>query len=1306
MSILSKKFYLRWGARIVLLMLAHAISTRLVLAEVRIIASTTQHLIFEYSPDSLAFTIEGESGVRVTARDCGVLYDPGKPVLPCRSLRVGIPETGTPTVTLLEIQTTGQPVPKIFTAPEIGEPNFVPHATATKGSNSFFPADYLSVIGASWLRRQRVLEIEIYPVRYQTNRLEICQKIVVKIEFDASTKSQMNGMTDHMFESAYSHLVLNATVARQWRQAPPKRLDKPTEMPSGAWYIAVAQDGLYQIDYSAVTQIGFDSISFDPARLQIFYGGGRELSPDADSDVVLQEIATGFFDENHDGRLGKHDFLWFFGQGTSGWTFNRVQSGWNHFINHFTNQNRYWVRIGEGSRREMSRKNADQIYAAQVSFCNNYRDRIFQETENINPEKSGIDWMGDWLRGTTSRDYPLELADVLTDKPATLRTRVQGVTEYHHDVSFYLNGQLLQSIDVPYKLAKITPLDVTGILTAGKNTLRTFLQSSAMKNEIFFDWFELEYGRELRTNTDQLDFNSAEHTGVIQYSLTGFSTPGVWLGDVTDPFTVIQFENLLTDSTGQIIFYDSVATSERRYFATTREQIIPVVLVPTSASSSLRSSENAADYVMITHPSLQGNALERLAEHRQLHGPDGQSLQIKIVTTDEIYREFSGGLIDPTAIRNFLRYAYRNWEVAPSYILLVGDACYDIKNNSGGAPATLVPTHEDGSRASDDWFVCLDGDRLMDMFIGRLAVSSPAELETVVNKLIQYDVSHKQGPWKNRLLFVADDAYSPTYTYDDFVFGRDTEALATDSLTAGFDLQKIFLFQYPRDEFGKIPAASQALLRALNQGAVYVNFLGHGNHEVLTHESIFYSPDDVVSLSNGDRLPLFFAGTCAAGYFDFDRKKCLAEELLQKPDGGCFAVIGSSRWNAHAITFIINQAFFRAIFNRTDPPTLGEALLEAKLQCRYPDHREFPVLFGDPAQRLALPQQSIHLSVLPDSLSLSRKVQLQGAIQSAGQTVTDFSGKLFVKLYDAPIKYRPLNYQFTVPGRVLFDDTLVIKNGQCTADFFLDADTAIGGPCNWVAYAWSDPLRTEAIGFLDSVFVRSDSLATDAPIDSVGPQTEVFINGIQITNLESEIAVAPDFTFYARVNDPGSGILISYRPEYRLRLWLDDATDFDLTSEFIFGSPSNHSGSVQFNLADVSVGAHQLVFSVWDQSLNRTTVTLPVYVEPREFALSAALTYPNPAAGKTHFTFTLSHDAEVSIKIYTIAGRLIHQLDEVAARGFNQLPAQGWNCTDRENDPLANGVYLYKIVAKPIPSAFRANSIRQVEVIERLVIMR
>ncbi len=95
-------------------------------------------------------------------------------------------------------------------------------------------------------------------------------------------------------------------------------------------------------------------------------------------------------------------------------------------------------------------------------------------------------------------------------------------------------------------------------------------------------------------------------------------------------------------------------------------------------------------------------------------------------------------------------------------------------------------------------------------------------------------------------------------------------------------------------------------------------------------------------------------------------------------------------------------------------------------------------------------------------------------------------------------------------------------------------------------------------------------------------------------------------------------------------------------------------------------------------------------------AIENALVAPNPVSDTGHFTFILSRPSEITVRIYTLAGRLVQRIEEPFARaGYNQI---FWDGRDADGHVLSNNTYLYILTAD--------NGESQARVKDKLIVYR
>jgi hypothetical protein len=243
------------------------------------------------------------------------------------------------------------------------------------------------------------------------------------------------------------------------------------------------------------------------------------------------------------------------------------------------------------------------------------------------------------------------------------------------------------------------------------------------------------------------------------------------------------------------------------------------------------------------------------------------------------------------------------------------------------------------------------------MFIGRLPVKTSAEASAMVDKILAYEQispDFYQEAWRRKALFVAD-AYDPGA--GDFAYYSNL--VADHYLPQGYDVQKVYYGVTHTD----MNAARAAIIDAINQGALLVNYVGHGSVQSWGMNTLF-SVNSISSLNNTGKLPFMVPMTCLEGSFDYPGapgtdNSSLAERLVREPGRGAIASFSPAGFGVTSGHDFLNKGLYDAIFayNMTH---IGLATTQAKLYLfansggLHWDLIDTYVLLGDPALHLSL----------------------------------------------------------------------------------------------------------------------------------------------------------------------------------------------------------------------------------------------------------------------------------------------------------------------------------------------------------------
>jgi hypothetical protein len=520
------------------------------------------------------------------------------------------------------------------------------------------------------------------------------------------------------------------------------------------------------------------------------------------------------------------------------------------------------------------------------------------------------------------------------------------------------------------------------------------------------DWFEVSYERAFAAAADRLKFT---HAGGYRYRVAGFSTNEVELFDITDPAAVQRVVNGTYTGSGPYTLEaePAGAAGTRSYLAVGAAALKSPAAVVKDRASSLYSSANAADWILITHRSLGWDGagapqswVDSLVSLRQ-----SQGLRTQVVDIEDIFDEFGFGLPTPQAVKEFLTHAYESWQrPAPQYVLLMGDTTYDYKDNWAGGtvnhvPGYLIYTTHLGETIADEWYAQVSGnDAVADLYIGRLPAATLAQAEAMVNKIVAYETAANTKGWEKRLVLAADNQAEEWEAVFE-TMNEDAAAL----LPAGLATPERFYLQEYENESLSVTDLTAELLAAVEAGALIVNYAGHGSVNIWAAERILDNRggahrSDVSTLTNSGRYPFVVNLSCLTGYFIYphtgmfasDSWRSLAEGFLWPADAGAVAALMPTAMTDTEGQQVLSNALYEGIF-ALDRRTLGQAVAYAKQQllanggAAYEQISNTFMFFGDPATTLKVP-----LPRRPQALTAVR--QADGAVALAWAAALDCEG--------------------------------------------------------------------------------------------------------------------------------------------------------------------------------------------------------------------------------------------------------------------------------------------------------------------------
>jgi hypothetical protein len=910
-------------------------------APIQLIEATQETVLVEFTLpeyDLQAVHVDDRAFTRILAPGLSISARPGTPQLPQDGALIGLPPQGTASLHVIASeQTTISLTHPIYPAPvprdveEMGLSSSTPGETfamdaALYAQDAPHPSLVATLEELGQVRGHRVARVAFHPFRYNPARSEllVTRHILVEIRFEQEGSSAGSTDTSRLasphFTAVLRRALLNYEVAQSWQATRPTgpsasaaTANPPATQP-GSHKVFVDRNGLYRLTYSSLQAL-VPVASVDPTTFQLFEQG--------------QEIAITVQGE------GDHSF----DPGDSILFYGRVPRS------RYTDRNVYWLRYGDAAGLRMDTRDVTpgDLPAGDTWATARYEENSFYDSKY--PAADGDHWYAAELRPLAGYDHTALLSLMPLDTgvtTATLRVKMVGYTTNSHHATFQVNGQSAGSLI----WSGNDPVTATNtlnraLLLSGNNSVR--VAANASNEGTWLDAIEIDYAFQAVAGNEAAFWGQA---GAHRYTIGGFTNSDLYLYDISDPRHPVRLDGGTGGGGAPFSFADAPA-QPATYLALTSAQIRQPVAILADTPSDLCNADNGADYVIITHANF-ASAISPLASYRQ-----SQGLVVSTVDVQDVYDEFGGGLLDPEAIRSFIAYAYDKWAtLAPAYVLLVGDGSYDFLDHFGHGSVNYIPPYLDmvdpwlGETAADNLYAAVDGDRLADVWLGRLPVTTAAEASTVVNKIVDYEQTPWLGDWNTRHVFVAENV--DRYGND---FAASADAVYNAYISAPWTGQKVYLDDLTTQE------ARQQTMNAWQSGALLVSFVGHSSWHQWATANLF-DVYDVPGVHNDGRLPVLLSMTCYTGLFQHPEYPTLDESLLRLQGGGAIATFSPSGLGVATGHDHLFQGFYEAVL--IDGLTeLGATVESSKLNLVakapvYLDLLDTYHLFGDPAMPINL----------------------------------------------------------------------------------------------------------------------------------------------------------------------------------------------------------------------------------------------------------------------------------------------------------------------------------------------------------------
>ena len=1069
----------------------------------------------------------------------------------------------------------------------------------------------------------------------------------------------------------------------------------------GKWVkIKVAESGVYRLTAKTLRSMGFKDLQ----AVRLFGYGGAVLP-----ETNIQEL-TDDLPEQPLWREG--DNLLFYAKGPVDWT--RTDNGFVHSVNTYSDYGYYFLTDRtEGAKAQFDTVMTDTVPGVLVE---QYPDFTVYDPDEYSWYRSGrrLFEKYDYATGN-SRNYSFRIPGIIADS-VIMDIAFSTSSANASKLNVFVNGTETGRVNIGANRNDLVAVVREGsVLSRGAFTDDTqvrLVHDAASGANAHLDFIRLNYKRRLALYGSCTVFRTMDVESGVSFNIKDSkSSVVVWRIKADGTCQVVPSVWI----SGNTVTLGADFAPDDLLLAVDTKGSFPEPQVVGQIKNQNLHGMDSVDMVIVVPSSgkLVSHAERLAAAHRSI-----DSLKVAVVRADMVYNEFSSGTPDATALRRFMKMLYdRGGDAAPRYLLLMGGGAWDnrmhVSDWSNCTPDDYLLCYESYNSTShtdsyvmEDYFGLLDdteGANLLtekvDLGVGRLPVVTVSEASASVDKIIDYMMGRNAGAWCNKIMVLGDDGDNNTHMSD-----ADGVAGLYESLYAATDVRKVYWDAFRMEvsaSYNAYPAVRKLLLEQLDEGALIVNYSGHGSTEVLSHELVL-NKADMNSLSS-PRLPFWITASCDIAPFDSPLES-MGMNLMLNRKGGAIGMLSTTRTVYASLNKTMNRSFSRYVLADDDSGrryALGDALKLAKNELVTAGEGETDmsinklhfVLLGDPALKLALPELTAIIdsfagtsAAVTGQASAGSVVTVRGHIERGGIKASDFNGQLSSTVFDSErtitcydnLKVADEPFTFDYRDRILHSGTDSVRNGEFSFTFPVPLDINYSNETGRISmYAISNKGAESANGFFENFTVGGT--APGLAVDNVGPDIRLYLNtpsfqyGSKVNATPMLVAELQD---NSGLNTSGNGLghdillVIDNNPEWT---WV-------LNNNFSQTLGDYTHGMVSFSIPELPEGKHELMLRAWDKMNNPTTVYLGFKVvsdlEP-EFSVDVT---ESPARESTAFVITHDRpgqDTKVTVQVFSSDGtaQWIGSSTESSVSGVTVIQ---WNLHGSSGHRMQPGLYFVK----------------------------